>query len=423
MNHKLSLLIPLIAASCALFVNRFDQNRLTQDISSYKASGKKLYCEESSFELVNSSKAIQDAFQKFLIQAGSRTPLSHVDKSVLWSLVQMNLRPDQASPTSKLQIFLKNGQETEYYHFYSKQKGAWPYLRGLETLLRDYKSKNTLLKLARHVDNLFPSQFFVVKNFEAFLEDNKEKIDANSALKRYYMRADETLKENEKIGKLKLAPLVSHYLRKKKHLNYEHGKTLFSYKGSRGLTARCNYDMRLYSNSIYLIHKDFIKSHLFGMSSKDGSFLASAAQNLEKFEPVDNSLFFKGDSQTRSAAFCSFDYSKEELKSLWLVSSESRDPGQHIYHLMEYGLQSANSATDISDLIGFSRHLFLEDPTRLVFESNRSSKEQLERLLKLNIPVYNARQLGNIWAMFENKNTKGFVIDERTDGAVSCSKR
>ncbi|MCO4756273.1 MAG: hypothetical protein KC478_17460, partial [Bacteriovoracaceae bacterium] len=98
------------------------------------------------------------------------------------------------------------------------------------------------------------------------------------------------------------------------------------------------------------------------------------------------------------------------------------DPGQHIYHMMGYGLKSSSSPKEISELVTFSRHLFLEDPTRLVFESNRSSKQQLEGLLKLNLPIYNARKLGNVWSYFADEDDNDFVIDDRTDGEITCSE-
>ena len=425
MNVKLIFLFLLILQSCAYFVNTFDENRLAQDIIAYRPGEKKLFCEENaSVQLVNSDKVIQEVFEAFITQVEKGARLKFVDKAVLWSMVQMNMRPDQVSPTSKLQILIKSGKEFDYLHFFSKDDEAFPYLAGLEDLLKRYKSRHSLLTLANFVDAYFPNQFTVSEDFEKFLEEQKSSIAANPTFKKYYMRADETLKENERIYKYKLANLVRLHKSKGKGVKHELAQSLFTYKSpSTDLAAHCNYDMRLYSSSVYLIHKDFIRSHLFGLKAGGNNlFLASASQRLENIEPVGQSPFFKGASQTRSAAFCAFEFPRKTDKSLWMVSSDSRDPGQHIYHLMEYGLNAQNTTQDISALIGFSRHLFLEDPTRLVFESNRSTKEQLERLLKLNLPVYNARSLGNVWAMLEEKNHSNFIIDDRTDGEITCAK-
>lgn len=413
------LFLILLTSSCAYFINNFDPNRLSQEISTYKPSNKKLYCKNNTeVQLVNSNKASQRAFSTFLNK--TKLKLSFADKAVLWSLAQMNLRPDLASPTSKLQIFIKTNKGFDYFHFYSKEKEAYPYTYGLSYILKKYNSRHSLLKLANALDKNFPNVFTVNKELEVFLSENKKAIAANPLFEKKYMRADETLKENEKVPRVDLSYLIKSLPRS--NAKVEVSESLFEYKTEANMVASCNYDMKLYSNSIYLIHDDFIKSHLFGFKNKEGSFLASATQRKAKISPVGKSIFFKGESQTRSAAFCSFKSPVDDKKNLWLVSSDSRDPGQHIYHIMEYGIKSSSSPKEVSELIAFSRHLFLEDPTRLIFESNRSSKQQLDGLLKLNLPIYNARKLGNVWAMYKDKNDHNLIIDDRTDGQITCGK-
>lgn len=413
-----------LLSSCAYFVNQFDSNRLSQDIVSLKGENKTLFCPaDEKIQLANSTLENQIAFKRFIDRISKSVSLSFHDQVALWSLVQMNLRPDQVSPSSKLQVFLKTGSSYKYYHFYSKNSESFPYIAGIERILKIGKSTNSIYKLADYVDRLFPEVFVVGKNFETFLDENKIAISKNKTLKSHYMRADETLKENEKIPKYNLKSIISDYKKNKRYKDLEVSTSLFSYVNQTStLTAHCNYDMRLYSNSVYLIHNQFIKSQIFGMKTSRGSFLASSGQRLEGVRPIGNSIFFKGVSQTRSAAFCAFEYPKS-AKTLWLASTDSRDPGQHIYHLIEYGLDEVNSKASLSALLEFSRHLFLEDPTRLVFESNRSSKEQLDRLLKLNLPVYNARNLGNMWGYYSNGKENSFVIDDRGDGTLQCYKK
>lgn len=413
------ILLLFFASSCAYFINNFDQNRLSQDISTYKPSNKKLYCEQKSeLQLVNSNIESQKAFSNFLEK--TKLKFTFADKAVLWSLIQMNLRPDLASPTSKLQIFIQTKDGFDYFHFYSKEQSAHPYIYGLQHILKKYKSRYSLIKLAALLDKNFPNVFTVNKDFEDFLSKNEQRIASHPLFKKEYMRADETLKENEKIPRIKLSKLIRELPKSRAKIKIN--ESLFEHKTDSNMIASCNYDMKLYNSSIYLIHEDFIRSHLFGIKTNQGSFLASSTQRKVKFAPVGSSIFFKGESQTRSAAFCSFKSPKDKDKKLWLVSSESRDPGQHIYHILEYGIKSKTSPKEISELIAFSRHLFLEDPTRLIFESNRSSKQQLDGLLKLNLPIYNARKLGNVWAMYKDKNDHNIIIDDRTDGQITCTK-
>ncbi|MBA2403937.1 MAG: hypothetical protein H0V66_04130, partial [Bdellovibrionales bacterium] len=71
-------------------------------------------------------------------------------------------------------------------------------------------------------------------------------------------------------------------------------------------------------------------------------------------------------------------------------------------------------------LIRHSRHLFLSDPVRLVIESHRSRTDQIENLLKINLPIYNAEKLGNIWAYTYFNDQGRFIIDDRNVGSYSC---
>jgi hypothetical protein len=105
---------------------------------------------------------------------------------------------------------------------------------------------------------------------------------------------------------------------------------------------------------------------------------------------------------------------------IWTISNLSRDPGQHLFHLIRYGLARSQRIEDVDKLIRHSRYLFLSDPLRLIIESNRSRSDQIENLLKLNVPVYNADKLGNIWSFSKFKNTGRFIIDDRNQGSFSC---
>jgi hypothetical protein len=86
-------------------------------------------------------------------------------------------------------------------------------------------------------------------------------------------------------------------------------------------------------------------------------------------------------------------------------------------------LPKAQNHQDIDRLIRHSRHMFLSDPLRLVIESNRSKPEQIQELLKLNVPIYNASSIGNIWA-WSNFNNEGgrFYLDDRNPGALFCGQ-
>jgi hypothetical protein len=103
-----------------------------------------------------------------------------------------------------------------------------------------------------------------------------------------------------------------------------------------------------------------------------------------------------------------------------MVSSYDRDPGQHLYHLLKYIKYRKMNISELDRLIKYPRHLFLTSPIRLLLESTRSSEKQLEDLLKLNIPIYHAPELGKIWIHLNSSKSFGFILDERRKDHISC---
>jgi hypothetical protein len=425
MSIKILLIIGLsfLMNSCSLFINQIDDDLLNEQTISYKKATKtKNYCEKTkSFSLVSENEKNQESFKSFLAELKTKYKLTFADEIALWSLLQMNIRPDLSSPSSKLQFFIKQNKRTNFFHIFTKNKQkGYPYLHGISLILKKYRSNYNLLQLAQLFDSSYKKRIFVTESFESFLKTKKDKLKAMSSLKRHYIRGDETLKKNETISKQKLSPLVKEYYKQLRNTEYSVSNYLFNYKRNNLINAQCNYDMGLYSSSIYLIHKDIIQSNSFGLKKGNSAFMADSTQEIKEITTLGKTLYFKGTSQTRSTAMCQFNLPLKEQWELWLISTQSRDPGQHLFHLMEYGLHDMQKLSQIDGLLKFSRHLFLKNPIRLILESERSNPEQLNELLKLNMPIYNANKLAKIWGYYSNNNKKSFVVDERRPGSLTC---
>jgi hypothetical protein len=186
---------------------------------------------------------------------------------------------------------------------------------------------------------------------------------------------------------------------------------------SGGQVIQSNYDFNLYQNSIFLIDQEMPISNIFGLSSGQDVFLASTNQKIESISGIDSLPLFFGSSKVRSSAFCLIQNQKDFT---WLISNMGRDPGQHLFHLIKYGMASSDKIETVDTLIRHSRYLFLSDPVRLVIESRRSRPDQIENLLKLSLPIYNAEKLGNIWSFSKFGSQARFIIDDRNPGHYSC---
>jgi hypothetical protein len=225
------------------------------------------------------------------------------------------------------------------------------------------------------------------------------------------------LKQNETSPFLDFNKVLQIYRKVRNDQKIIVNTTLTQFVTEKGATGACNYDFNLYDNSIFLIDKVIPVANLYGLATQKAAFLASTSQKLDQIGSLKGLPLFKGESKVRSSAVCMIE---NEGNKVWAFSNQSRDPGQHLFHLVRYGLPSSQTTAEVDKLIRHSRHLFLSDPVRLIIESARSSDDQIENLLKLNLPIYNADKLGNIWSYTRFKEGQRFIIDDRNPGAFSC---
>ena len=75
---------------------------------------------------------------------------------------------------------------------------------------------------------------------------------------------------------------------------------------------------------------------------------------------------------------------------------------------------------EYSEYLNFSRHLVLKNPIRLIYEANRGTTVQLDKLLKFDIPIYYSTKLGNVFGVVKDKNAYLFK-DNRIPNEIKCS--
>lgn len=412
--------------SCSFFIESYDENFVKNDKIKPIDQTAITYCKKPSSRIyINDNEASQKMFSLFMSNLERKRVLSYIDKVVLWSLLQMNLRPDLSSPSAKLQVLLKINNKEYYYNSYSLKKKTFPYLNLLSYLLKKFGSQYNLSELATIYDREIPRNMKVSKSLAAFLKENQQKLAKIPLFKKSYIRGDETLKEKEGLPFFSVKKTISDYQKSKKKSRYKITSRRFSNFGKEtNFVPKCNFDMNLYKDSLFLISKKEIKAHTFGFKDKKNVFMGVSSQRIQNYSPLNKTLAFQGNSNVRSASLCSYQKKSVLGQTLWLVSSNSRDPGQHLYNMQEYELAKVSRISELDTILRFSRHLFLKNPVRLAIESRRSEKSQIQELLKLDIPLYNAKNLGNVWGFYSNANTRkeegSFLNDSRRQGSLLC---
>lgn len=413
------LLLLLLVSSCSFFIEKIDSPLV--DDKEYLNNIPKLptHCpieEKVNFQLIGSNANSQSVYLHLIESLDQK--LDIFDHLALWSLIQLTIRPDQSSPTSRFQVLFHIGEKTHYYDFFSEEsEEQYPYLYGLQWILKKFKKQRSLEYYASILDRSLKQRLKVGKDFENFLVKNRDFIKENEELAPYYFRGTEVLKENETSPRLNYQKVVQEFRRAQNKQKVIVNTSLIQFVTEKGNSGSCNYDFNLYSNSIFLIDKIIPVANLFGLSTSSGAFMASSSQKLNKALSLKGLPLFRGESKVRSSAVCVIE---KPDKKIWTFSNQSRDPGQHLFHLVRYGLPQTKSIEEVDKLLRYSRHLFLSDPVRLIIESQRSQSDQIENLLKLNLPIYNAQKLGNIWSYAKFGEKDRFIIDDRNPGAFLC---
>ncbi|MBF0299416.1 MAG: hypothetical protein HQK51_11895, partial [Oligoflexia bacterium] len=466
-----------------------------------------------------------EAFLKILNSNGIN--LSFIDKTILWSLLQMNIRPDLSSPTSNLQLLINENGNGMYWEFsvnetsnvlaslFSKNDSSfnlenlieekseislmiddiekrttkkytdrstddiqntsdiikkpsakkekkekkeslffYPYVFGLETIANHYKSKYSLLELAELLDKYYNFSIIVNDDFEKFLNLSTE-LRSNVDFKKNYFHEDEILKQYEQIPKIDFSKVINNYLKNNYKISaksiYKISNFLFNInnlneqplsKTSEQLVSNvnnnnndknsqndikdikilCNKDINTYTKFLLNIKDQQIKGNIFGNFSVNQNKSALAFSNqiinypFSLFNsPLIGTLNIHPTASNTFATFCFIqNLSTTNRYTLSLISSNDRDPSQHIYHLLKFDLKNLNSLEGIKQLLQNARYIILKNPLRLILESKRTNKDQLEKIMSMDVPIYHSPALGDIWGVAHlANNPSGIIIDDR----------
>jgi hypothetical protein len=354
-----------------------------------------------------------------------------VQKSVLLSLVEMSRRPDVASPSARLQYFLRLNNRSYYYDFSSKDISGiagMSFVKGLEYLLVNFDKSKSLVHLTDTFENIVPTNINVSRELENFLSTNKTELGKNEQLLETFFKGDDILTRHESFKRANLKKLISTYNNSKysdDKLYETPNSPLKNVESGNSSTAlKCNIDINkeLLSREEQALN-DSTKSHYFALQEGSNLFIAVSSSHVQKpFKNYDSSYFIKQNASTATAPVCQFN---NKLKDIILMSTTGKNPAQHLKHLISYDIDQSYSYQSLGELLNFSRHLFLNSPDRILYESKKGRKSQLEYFLTMNFPIYHVDTLGNIIgsALFKNgpKEDSSLFTDERSQATLWCA--
>lgn len=439
MNLKIVLIAAsfFFASGCGFFSKKVEsiveKAELKNQTATLRPAKKNLFCsDESKTQFIVEDELTLKFYTPVFKALLENKELGFVQRSVMYSMMELLRRPDQVTPQSRLQIFLRYKGKDTYLDISPKNSSDFSvmsYLKGLELLLKSSEGQADLLKLADTVDAQLPPAMNVSPGFEQFLQTHREEISKNEELAEVFFKGDEILTKHESFKRPSMKKIVQLYKNSKKVSD-----TFFSINDSplsaypsesRELTVLCNFNINqeTVSKEELLDAKAKKSGHYFAFMEGNNLFIATVSSTIpQKLGNIKGTYFFNVNASNSPRPFCEF---KTKNQDTLLFSSKGRFPGQHLRHLITYDIGQVDSQSSLQELLTFSRHLFLSNPDRILYESKRGRKSQLDFFLSMNFPIYHVSSLGDLVgaSIFSTplQTSRSLVIDDRSTARLRCS--
>ena len=441
-NHFFYILIScFFLSSCSFFTKEIEllvndkeetsENSSQQD-TAHKTNKKSLYCfENNKAHLLLEDESTMTYYRPLESLIFDSTSFSFIQKAAMLSLIEMSRRPDEASPGARLQYFLHYKNSDYYFDFKPvnlNDDTKMSYIKGVEMLIKNFDKSKSLESLADYLDKTIPQNINVSSNFETFLHENKIDLLKNNDLVGFFFKGDEVLTKYESFKKISIKKIINYFYKDKiadDSFYDSSSNSLFNPDSQNiqpGLT--CNVDINkesiLKDEIFFSEHK---RSHTFALKEGDNVFVALSSAVIKKpIENIHSTYFLKSLPGLIPFPVC---HIKNNLQDITLFSTTGRNPVQHLKHLISYDLNQVDSYQSLEDLLSFSRHLYLNDPDRILYESKKGRKSQLDLFLTMNFPIYHVESLGEIigTARFKNgpREERSLIIDDRGQSRLWCS--
>lgn len=463
---KLNLLLMLVQififSSCSWLDNYIKKIHHDPDMKVVELNEEKVRCEHDKKNVSIYADEIGEDLENLLKICQFHEVKNAKEKVrkcfLILSLYKMLQRPDKITPTSRFFFTEINFKDSLVYSDeYSEKRdsGTWRFLMSLS---QSWSLKTWFVKTIEEWVKSSPFPIKVTRDFSN--EIIKRGLDSNVALvpdkddkyaivqqqrSKIFTRGDEFISVGE----------VQNYNSALKHLskNFKNYPQLTIFKNSLNDFSKngkfdlsCNFEFQkieqgkldplkipLKSNVIAVTYQDYVvaMSVLEDKIDEDlhADVMAYFFMNPRKYKLSESSTNLEDSSKALSGSYypkyCFVRKSDSiSLENLLFVSYTGRDPAQHLVHMIEYLQELPVSVKSIEKVMGAPRHMILDYPLRLGIEADRASEKQLDKILKLDIPIFNERNLGLVLSSGYLDNVMFFIPDDRgTQSYCSDFKR
>lgn len=332
-------------------------------------------------------------------------------------LFEMFQNPDFFYSHPKIQIFIKEKESIRYFES-SNPESPVAFYQSLDNFLTQEKSRKKFNQIKTELLPKLSNALTTSFSLSNFIRQNRGDFLADEVLAKHFLKGDDPLAPYESFAPISLGKLPANKVDKSAPTTFS---TLQKYK-KETYEINCNFDLNLFENfTSSLLDPRQFNSYYFTRAIDTNSFYIVLISNdlLKPIQRDADTGLIKGVPTKSSVPFC---FKSDKSNFIMTVSTEGRDPAQHISHFIDYGIFDAENITDLIGHMKFTRHLFLKNPDRLLFESQKARNEQLTFFYTMNIPLYHMDKLGEtlIYGKFNSQNQHSFILDERSEAQIQC---
>lgn len=419
---------------CSFFTNKLQDITQSNSLNDKNYNLKNNFCPSNShLEYFVEDEKTRHFYKNLNPLLFEQEKISFIEKAIMFSLIEMSRRPDTASPQARLQVYIKFEGENFYFDFKGDKqtkKLQMPYLDGLNTITKHFLKNKNLISIASDLDKFIPKNLPVSSDFGFFLQAQKKRLAENSFYRHSFLKGDENITMYETFERIYYKDLIKSFnttysfAHQVKNIDDDLTK-LFPNQNKNIINCNYSLDNNFHFDKIENSHYEIQQSHAIGLKENSNLFLSISSSSLD--EPLTSipgmGYFMKSTPWKSPAPVCKI---KTPDKEILLISASGKNSWQHLEHLISYEIEKIDSLPSLNQLLSFSRHLFLSNPDRILYESKRGRKNQLDFFLTTNFPIYHIKTLGNIfgYASFKNQDTPNLhlYVDDRTSSSLWCKE-
>lgn len=411
--------------SLILIITLFSCSKLTEKISDHDnpvLSGSKIIkkkpCNFENTQLLISDANSLDYYESFFKNKNFRE-LSIVEKVSIIFFSEFYRRPDITSTQSQLQLIDISDNDVQYYDLDSNSiKGDQKALYTIDYFLSKNKKKS-ILQLFEIFLSTVPSQIPVDSGFERFVKENKSLISDNPILSKFWLKSDEPITRFETFS----SQFDFGNIKKYGHPNFSTATfNKFDFYENKDFSSiNCNFDFNSDKDNLYIDKAENDLINYFALKEGNRTIIVVSSsvkhdQLISKTETI-----VKVRPKLPPIPVCVFK-NKNQNSLIVTTSIDGRSKSQHLKHLIDYEIYNSTEFSQVNEILNFSRHLFLNSPDRILYESKRGRKDQLEFFLAMNFPIYHADNIGNVIGLACFGTNCNLLNDDRNNSELKCKK-